>query len=667
MIRYLTVVAFCVIFQLNKSFSQNNSFPKHILLNKEWKFIADERNEGLNSSWNQKLPENAKNINIPHTWNVTKGLEEYYGLAWYEHKLNIPKEWKNKHIRLKFDAIYHSAVIYLNGKKIADHLNAGYTAFYVDISNLAKYGEDNTLTISADNSFSESNIPYKNSYDWTNDGGIIRDVHLFVSARPSIRYVHVDPIINFADTSGKATVKIKLWEDEPKKCDFRVTIKEKKTNKEIFGKQLTLNKNNSEFKIEVPFSKVNLWELDHPSLYQIEVKALKKGLVTDEKSDHFGFRKIEVKGKQFFLNNEPVRLTGMEYTPSSHPDYGAAEPKWVMDSVANMFNDLNVRISRIHWQSHSHLLNLFDEKGILLQEEIPWWQQPKVLDEKLTKVVEKQLKEMIEEHYNHPSIFAWGLSNEVGTSNHQQYTNLKQLVKSLDPNRIINIVANNTDRGAVSEAYASDIPTWNDYIGSWKGKQNEELPEYLAKIENTLGDRPLLITEAGLCEPNFAGGDLRRVSDMLYHFNEWAKRDYIMGAIYFCINDYRTHMGENGSGRFKTRIHGLTDIYLRKKPSYAIHKQLTSPVEIKKVNRLSISSVEVTLFNKNSLPSYTLKGYKIKWKNEQGHTSEKQLGNIIPGQEIQVVLESTNADISFEIISPLNVRTTGYPLAVPYQ
>lgn len=83
-----------------------------------------------------------------------------------------------------------------------------------------------------------------------------------------------------------------------------------------------------------------------------------------------------------------------------------------------------------------------------------------------------------------------------------------------------------------------DIPTWNEYIGTWHGsgrKIREELPDYFKQIAPVLGGRPLFITEYGLCEPAFVGGDRRRTDDMLYHIKEWTKQDFVTGYIYFCL------------------------------------------------------------------------------------------------------------------------------------
>lgn len=639
--------------------------PRELVsLDGTWRFVTDAQRTGLASGWNAALPANATDVTVPHTWNVMKACENYRGLAWYERKLVVPFTWKDRNVRLKFAAVYRDAVIYVNGKKAGEHHNSGYTTFYVDISHLLTFGIENTVSVSVDNSFSETALPYKDSFDWCNDGGIIRNVSVIVSGKPSIRYAHVIPVINFADTSSRVTLKIRLWEEDVKKTGFSIAIREKRGGKTVLSKDVTLTRQGDAFVTSFDLPKVHLWHFNDPFLYQVQVTAKNKGKETDRYTASFGFRKVVLEGQKLLVNNESVRLPGIEYMPSSHPDHGSAEPRWVMDSVVHMLKDLNTVITRFHWQVDEYMLDRFDEAGVLVQAEIPWWQQPYKLTPDIMETARMQLTEMTERDFNHPSIFAWGISNEVFSTDREQYVTLKDFTKGLDSTRLAVVVSNETfKRREKDESFIADLPTWNDYVGTWYGKASDELPAYFKEIESFLGNRALLITEAGLCEPRFSGGDLRRIDDMIYHYREWAKRDYIAGCIYFCLNDYRTHRGEDGSGRFKARIHGITDLYFNRKPSYYVYKQLASPVEIRNVKKLKDDKIEVALANKNNLPSYTLRGYKVVWRTRSGQSAEKTLPVMKPGDSITIALENIQPRFDFTVVSPAGHPVTGYPLS----
>lgn len=630
-------------------------------LNGEWRFIADPAGSGAANGWTAGLPDSARTVQVPHTWNVEPGLEDFRGLAWYEKKFHSPADWRGKHVRLRFAAVYHSATVYLNGKKVGENLHSGYTTFYVDISGHIARGGENTLVVLTDNSFSGLNLPYKDSFDWPNDGGLIRDVWLEVSGKPSIRYAHIAPAINFSDTSATASLSIRLWEDV-RKANFAIAIRERESQKMVWSGNKTLTRTGDAFQTSFQLDKAHLWHFDDPFLYEAEVAVIDKGVETDRKIERFGFRKVELRGQEFLLNNEPVRLPGIEYMPSSYPGYGAAEPKWVMDSVAHMMKDLNVAITRFHWQVDEYMLDLLDEKGVLVQAEIPWWQQPGKLSPALKETAKRQLTAMIERDFNRPSIFAWGISNEVYSEDSEQFYVLVDFVKKLDSTRLVNIVSNETfKRKEKDESLIGDLPTWNDYVGTWYNDDMYALPEYFETIESFLGNRPLLITEHGLCEPRFTGGDLKRVESMIYHYREWAKRPYIAGCIYFSLNDYRTHRGEDGSGSLKARVHGVTDLYFNKKPSYYAYKQLASPVEIGDVKKKNDSTATVHLRNKNSLPSYTLRGYRVSWMTKDGERRERMLPEMKPGDSAIVVMEDMHPRFAFEIISPAGFKTAGYP------
>ncbi|MBO9204106.1 MULTISPECIES: glycoside hydrolase family 2 protein [Niastella] len=635
-----------------------------ISLNGSWRFISDSTNTGNARNWAAGLPANATLVQVPHTWNVMKGLEDYSGLAWYEKTFNISAQNRHKQLRLKFDAVYHDAIIYLNGEQLATHTNAGYTTFYVDVTRQVKYGSPNKLVVSVSNAFSANNLPYKQKFDWCNDGGIIRGVSLQVTGKPSIRYVHITPEINFTDSTAKAQLGLKLWEHDVNEVQAVVRINEKRSGKNVLTQPVSLTRSGDDLNASLDLGKVHLWHFNDPFLYQVEVTLLQNNQPTDQVTQTFGCRKVELRGPQLFLNNEAVRLPGLEYMPSSHPAYGSAEPHWVMDSVARMFKDLNVTISRFHWQVDEYMLDQLDEKGILLQAEIPWWQQPARLTPQLEEVARQQFTEMIERDYNHPCIFAWGISNEVHGDGRdpEQYKRLKQFVQSQDSSRLVNVVSNETFRRKQNdESFIGDLPTWNEYIGTWFGKNTQELPAYFAEIESCMGDRALLITENGLCEPRFAGGDLRRIEDMSYHYQEWAKRKYIVGCIYFCLNDYRTQMGEDGSDNYKARIHGITDMYFKKKASYYVFKQLASPILITNVKKLNDSTVQVLLQNKDQLPSYTVRDFLVTWPNGRNKMVQQKLPTLKPGETATITLTDMNARAGFDICTPAGYRVISYP------
>lgn len=635
----VNIFVFTLLFCISTVYAQR---VERLLSGNDWAFVLDYLKKGEEMGYPQALPTTKNLVNVPHTWNVNPLTEHYVGTAWYEKEFEVPAEWKGRTLRLKFNAVYRDATIYINGKKAGSHYNSGYTVFYVDITDLAQVGK-NRLTVSVNNDFSIHAIPYAFSFDWANDGGIIRDVYLIATGNTALKYLHID-----AEIDGKTKVKTRLWEDTAlNELAAKVSILSTEGKLLVENEQLLKRNQNGEYHTTVHVPNPSLWHFDHPNLYTVSIEVNDGNNIKDKISQRYGYRKIEIKGDKLYLNNEPIRLPGIEWMPGSHPDYGMAEPKEVWEESAKLIKNTNSIITRFHWQQDPALLDWFDENGMLVQIELPWWQQPASMKGELLETAKTQLKNTIENDYNHPSIFAWAISNEVGQQPVTDAQVLVDYVRSLDKDRFVNIVTNNIQRRLkTDQSLIGDIPTWNEYIGTWAGASREELPGHLVNIHKILNGKPLLITEAGLCEPRFEGGDERRIEDMKYHYDQWASAPWIIGTIYFSLNDYRTHMGETGEGRMKQRWHGLVDVYNQSKPSYYKLSELHAPLKI-----VEVKGNSVKLYCINSLPSYSIKGYYLIAKDKK-----ISLPDMAPGEEITVKIPKNTS--YFEIFRPTGFRTT---------
>ena len=641
-----------------------------------WRFVADSADHAAG------LPANAAVVSVPHTYNVMEGLEDYAGRAWYERRLSLPATMKGRQLRLHFEAVYHDATIYVNGTKAGSHTGKGYTPFTVDITPYVAFGQENRLVVAVDNSFSAHNFPYQRAFDWANDGGIYRRVSLHVSGPLSIRYVHFTPKLSLADSTGTSHLSIRLYEPQVKRATFHVKVSHKRSGKTVYVNRLTLKQTaQGTFDADIDCGRVTPWHFDHPELYDFEISVLEatgtrrggKDAVSDEVTGHIGFRDFRIDGNRFVLNGETVRLPGIESMPGSNPDFGMAEPASYIRQSAVMLRHLNATITRFHWPQGEDMFSALDSLGILAQEELSWWQQPGgALSPELEQLARETLDELIEAHYNHPCIFAWAVSNEVG-GNHETVKRLGAFIRERDPQRLTETVCNNIYRNLDRDpSLLLDIPTWNEYIGTWHGsgkKIREELPGYFAQISRVLNGRPLFITEYGLCEPAFVGGDRRRIDDMLYHVKEWARQDFVTAYIYFCLEDYRTQMGEEGRGRHRIRRHGVTDYRHRPKPSYHVLRDLMCPVEIDKVQpstavrdeqalagvwqaKADDRSLVVGIAVKGTIPAYTLRGYTIRYADADGRMRTTALPEMKPNQHYDITIQNINARFKFDVCRP---------------
>lgn len=631
----------------------------------------------LNGVWNISFPDSvgvhAQDVNVPHTYNIMDGLEDYAGKATYSRKFTIPKEMTGRHLRIHFNGVYHSARVLVNGKEAGRHNFAGFTPFSFDITDLVNPDGDNILTVECNNTFSENNLPWMRTFDWANDGGIIREVTLKAYGPHGLRFVHVTPTVNLTDSTASARFDLKLWTNPIAVIDVNITVRDKAAGKVVVSRRMPLryDKKAGTYSTNMKFGKVKLWHFDNPNLYNFTIEVYdKKGNLSDRLTDDFGFRTIKIDGNRILLNGEPVRLPGIENMAGSNPDFGMAESHEYMDFTIGQMKRLNATITRYHWPQDNHRFEVMDSLGILVQEELPWWQLPwKELTPELRESAHRQIEEMIEAHYNHPSIYCWGVSNEVA-DNTEEVLALRDFIHQRDTTRLVTTMTNHLwQQYEKDPSFALDLPTMNEYIGTWHADNRSQLAGILTKVGDVIKDRPLLITEAGLCEPAFAGGDSRRIDEMIYHVSEWQKHPYITGYIYFSLEDYRTQMGEEGIGRDRVRRHGVCDKRLNPKPSFYVLRQIMSPVEItsvkpygEKADESSLANIysldrstpdaEITVKTKNTIPSYTLRGYKVKYPDRNGVEHFIDLPDMQPGSSHKVVLKNINKEYHFMVIRP---------------
>jgi beta-glucuronidase len=470
--KYFFVLA---MFLVNKGYAQRDT----ISINKDWLFTTDKKAEGLRSKWFEKTLANTTTVQIPHTWNIERDTEMFYGWGWYQKKITVPASWKNKHIVLQFGAINHTSVVYINGKKVHENTGDGFNKFYINLDGRLNYGKENIITVACNNDYGKNKVPYGNSFDWPNDGGIIRKVSLIVSGKPAASFIHLTPRLNLIDSSARLNISLGFDEviDPDIKFDITVT-EENQVTKNIVWRALQKPVwKNGAASIDANMQKVNPWHVDFPNLYRVTVSVIKGKKAADKISANTGFREIKFTNGQTHLNGERIKLMGVEWTAGSNPNFGFAETDAEIIRHGKLMKDVNCIFSRLHFQQDDLFYDFCDRNGILMQQEVPLWGPETPDNNTIRGIALEQLERMVNNYYNHPSIFSWGVGNELRGRDpgmKQMIADLLKRSRELDSIRMTAYVSNTLTRSFYNNATFvpdaandGDYLLMNEYGGSW--------------------------------------------------------------------------------------------------------------------------------------------------------------------------------------------------------
>ncbi len=190
----------------------------------------------------------------------------------------------------------------------------GSTNFFINFNGKLNYGKENIITVAVNNDYGKNKVPFGNSSDWPNDGGLIRKVALIVSDKPSANYIHAEPTLNVDNSEGKLKIKLR-FDATSNHVKFAISITEENqsTKNTVLATTVKPTWQNGEVLVDLALPKVNPWGFDHPNLYRVDVTVLNGKKAVDKISTNIGFREIKMVNGQTFLNGERIKLLGVEW------------------------------------------------------------------------------------------------------------------------------------------------------------------------------------------------------------------------------------------------------------------------------------------------------------------------------------------------------------------
>ena len=494
-----------------------------INLNQSWRFKQEDA--GLP----QTLPSDWAEVNLPHTWNAVDGHDgngSYdRGKYWYAKSFDTPRQpLAGGRVYVEVLAAGQQATVYVNGTEVTYH-EGGYSVFRADITDLCKDEGENLLVIACSNE-NKSSV-YPQSADFTFYGGLYRGVNLI-----SVPEVHFD-----LDYYGGPGVMV-----TPKPCDcggasfeLEAFVKNPDENftvmyavKDAEGQEVACAvrpADNTKVTVYVPDAKK--WEIDDPYLYTVTATLQRRNEAYDEINIKAGVRSFSCDpDKGFIINGKEIPLRGV----SRHQDQmykGNALSREDHYDDARIIKELGANTIRLaHYQHSQDFYDACDELGFVVWAEIPFISVMNPDPDAHQNCI-SQMKELIIQNYNHPSICFWGISNEIligGISEKlvENHKELQTLCKELDPTRLTTIAHVSMTPVDSPVHHITDVESYNHYFGWYGGKMEDNGP-WMDNFHKVHSDICLGLSEYG-CEgiityhgPNPACKDYSEEYQALYH------------------------------------------------------------------------------------------------------------------------------------------------------
>ena len=530
--------------------------------------------------------ENWKKVTLPHTWNAVDGMIGVpfsRGAHWYMTTFEAPSQpTEEGRTYVEVGACGLRGEVWLNGEKITEHVG-GYSAFRANITGKMKKGE-NLLAILADNTFDDKVYPQR--ADFTFYGGLYRYVRLI-----SV------PTSGFSlDEYGSDGVYIDTdLADGGAKVSFRALISGAaeglQVRAQIFDEYDELvseawNFASPETKLSAFIPDAHLWDgIDDPYLYHAKLQVIDFNEVLDELEISFGVRTFSVDpDKGFILNGKEKPIRGV----CRHQDrlyLGSAlseDMAWEdMEIIADMGAN-GVRLA--HYQQAQEVYEACDSLGLLVWAEIPYFPQSWDDDAHASSV--NEMKELVAQNYNHPSICFWGLSNEVLMSDPDQpkmvpcHKDLDAAAKSLDQRRPTGIVHEYNAAWDHPLHEVGDVEGWNHYFGWYRGTM-DDLAKWADEYHAKFPTRRFAVTEYG-CDAvlRYHSDDPVKMDyseeyQVLIHENAcetFASRPWIWGSFVWNMFDFGSHFRREGGTKGRNNK-GLVSMDRKiKKDAYYVYK-----------------------------------------------------------------------------------------------
>jgi len=549
-----------------------------------WLFQVDREERGREESWFAPdfVPEGWLSVPVPGNWDTyLPELFGYAGVAWYRRSFRADPNWRRQRVALRFEGANYGTKVWLNGQELGSH-EGGFIPFQFDVTGHLDWQGDNVLAAQVDNWPRLGRIP-NSLAGWWNYGGIHRSVSLAITRPVCI----TDLFVLGEPTDGEGaslSVEMAAYNSSQAPVELEVAACVELEGAEVpldgeLSSGLSLPvEGERRIQLTTGLPSARLWSLESPTLYRLVVtlREAASGELLDQLTASFGVRKFEVHGYQFLLNGEPITLKGI----NRHEEYygtGRVDPGGVLEADLRMIKRMGANIVRIHYPCEPRFYELTDRLGLLAFAEIPFWgmgsrDESEFTDPHTVANAKHQIRTMIRNLKNHPSVVIWSVGNECASDTEAGRKTIGEfldLARELDSSRPVTYVSNRRQRCKCLDLV--DFICINQYYGL----NLEALGAMLDEVHAMQPGRPILISEFGHeavrgVRGAVYGSEDQQAEVLQRQWDLFEAKEYLLGAIIWSWADY-WHQPMGPEHRWMNRVyfcHGLVDLSRRPKAAF---------------------------------------------------------------------------------------------------
>jgi beta-galactosidase len=411
-------------------------------LDGRWEIVFDHQDQGKFAGWHQNAAfskrADIRIIEVPSCWELTE--KDYEGVAFYRRTFQVPPDWRDKVVRVQFDAVNFKSEVWLNDQPLGTH-EGGFTPFTFRVDPFLRFDDVNILTLRVvgpillqDKTIDGMGPMETPQWRGAIAGGIWQPVRLLATGATYAKDVFIEP--NILENTATFHLQLDHTHDQATTTTVGIVIRSDAKIVANGSQVLNLKPGVSHHALPLKIPNPNYWSPDHPHLYRAEITVGQ----SDRWVARFGMREFTIRNKQWMLNGQPFQLKatffeGLYPLKLAYPDsreMASREIQFAKDAGFNMIRP---------WRKPPPpmWLDLADEMGVLIVGSlaIECMDFPRK-SPRLQAWVENEVRESILRDRSRTCVVQWELFNELKRPVLKEMLDpMVKLARELDPTRLI--------------------------------------------------------------------------------------------------------------------------------------------------------------------------------------------------------------------------------------